>query len=310
MAAKKLLEGKVAIISGSGRGIGQSMAKVFAKYGACIVINDPGVNTDGSSHDNGPADRTVAEIKAAGGHAVASYDSVTTIRGTTNMVKAALDTFGRLDIIINNAGILRDRMFHKMSPEDWHAVIDVHLNGAFNLSRAAINVFREQGSGRVINLSSTSGVVGSWGQTNYGAAKLGLVSFTRNLSLESVAKGITVNAICPSANTRMNDSVPLRTDDPKAIEARRIKMTRSKPEYIGELAAFLSSDWGQDVSGQVFHVNAGEISIFSLHRPVRTVHHANGWTPELIGEVAMPRLLTRATPFRRSRDVFPTDPLE
>jgi NAD(P)-dependent dehydrogenase (short-subunit alcohol dehydrogenase family) len=310
MADKKLLEGKVAIISGSGRGIGAGTARVLAKYGASVVVVDPGVNTDGTGHDGGPADNTVAEIKKAGGKAVANYDSVTTFEGTTKMVKTALDTFGRLDIVISNAGILRDRMFHKMSPEDWHAVIDVHMNGAYNLSRAAINIFREQNFGRVICLSSTSGVIGGWGQTNYGAAKLGLVAFTRNLSLESVAKGVTVNAICPSANTRMNESVPLKTEDPAAVEARRIKMERSKPEYIGLLAAYLCSEWANDVSGQTFHVNAGEISIFSLHRPVRTVHHANGWTPQLIGEIAMPRLMTRATPYRRTRDVFPTDPLE
>ena len=194
----QLLEGKVAVVTGSGRGIGRAMAEMMAQYGAKVVVNDPGVAQTGEGGDKGPAEEVADAIGQAGGEAIPNFDSVASFEGTTNMVNTALNTYGRLDIVVNNAGVLRDRMLHKMSPEDWQVVQDVHLGGHFNMCRAAINVFREQESGRIINFTSTSGLIGNMGQTNYGAAKLGIVAFTRILAMESISKNVTVNAIAPS----------------------------------------------------------------------------------------------------------------
>jgi NAD(P)-dependent dehydrogenase (short-subunit alcohol dehydrogenase family) len=205
------------------------------------------------------------------------------------MVSQARDAFGGLHIVFNAAGILRDKMFHNMFPEDWQAVIDVHLTGHFNVNRAAIGVMREQNYGRLILVSSTSGLLGNIGQTNYGSAKLGIVALARIIAMENQSRGITANVIAPSADTRMTRSVPT-PKDPAAAAAREERLRRSRADAIAPLCTFLASEQASYVNGQVFHQRAGELSLYGHMRPVRMVHHNGGWTPELIAEVAMPSL--------------------
>jgi NAD(P)-dependent dehydrogenase (short-subunit alcohol dehydrogenase family) len=302
-----MLKGKVAIVTGSGRGIGRGVALLMAANGAKVVVNDLGSSQEGKGQDTGPAQEVVAEIKKAGGDAAANTDSVASYEGATSMVNQALKTFGRLDIVVNNAGILRDRMLHKMSPDDWKAVMDVHLGGHFNLSRAAINQFREQNFGRFINFTSTSGLIGNFGQTNYGTAKLGIVAFTRILALECKKYNITANAISPFAYTRMTASIPVTDEASKARVERTKKM---KAEDIAPMAVWLASDAAKDVTGQIFGVRAGELMVFSVPRPLRSIHHQGGWTPEMIGESAIKALAPHFTPVGVSAEMFPYDPLD
>ena len=228
-----MLDGRVAICTGSGRGVGAEVAKLMAANGAKVVVNDPGVGGSGEGGDNTPAQQIVNEIKAAGGDATANFGSVTNYGDCLGMVEQARDEFGRLDIVFNPAGILRDRMFHKMDPEDWQAVIDVHLTGHFNVNRAAINLFREQEYGRMIMVSSTSGVLGNVGQANYGAAKMGIVALCKIVAMENASKGITANAILPSADTRMTRSVPT----PKDPTAAAVRDDLRRREEAGEVGA-------------------------------------------------------------------------
>ena len=303
-----MLEGKVALITGAGRGIGRGMALLMASKGAKVIVNDIGTSPDGEGTDATPAEEVVAEIEAAGGEAVANGDSVTEFEGATNMVKQALDTFGGLHIIVNNAGILRDRMLHKMSPEDWLGVLAVHLTGHFNVTRAAINHFREQEWGRIINFTSTSGIVGNLGQTNYGSAKLGIFAFTRILALEtSRFENITANAISPFAYTRMIATIPVKDE---ASKARVEKIKKMKAEDIAPVVTWLCSEEAKEVSGQIFGVRAGEIMIFSQPRPTRSIHRNGGWTPEEVGGIAMPALRPFFEEPQVSADIFPYDPMD
>ena len=303
-----MLEGKVALITGAGRGIGRGMALLMASKGAKVIVNDIGTSPDGEGTDATPAEEVVAEIEAAGGEAVANGDSVTEFEGATNMVKQALDTFGGLHIIVNNAGILRDRMLHKMSPEDWLGVLAVHLTGHFNVTRAAINHFREQEWGRIINFTSTSGIVGNLGQTNYGSAKLGIFAFTRILALEtSRFENITANAISPFAYTRMIATIPVKDE---ASKARVEKIKKMKAEDIAPVVTWLCSEEAKEVSGQIFGVRAGEIMIFSQPRPTRSIHRNGGWTPEEMGGIAMPALRPFFEEPQVSADIFPYDPMD
>ncbi len=305
-----MLEGRVAICTGSGRGVGAEVAKLMAAHGARVVVNDPGVGGGGEGGgDKAPAEEIVAEIERMGGKAVANFGSVARYEDCHAMVKQARDAFGGLHIIFNSAGILRDRMFHNMSPEDWHAVIDVHLNGHFNINRAAINLFREQGYGRLIMVSSTSGLLGNVGQANYGAAKMGVVGLARIVAMENAEKGITVNVVCPSADTRMTRAVPT-PKDPKVAAMREERLRRSRADAIAPLSVFLASEQAGYVNGQVFHQRAAELSLYSLTRPIRMVHRQGGWTPETIAEVAMPSLATNFTPLGDARAVHAGLPLE
>src|SRR5580704_2185717 len=284
-----MLEGRVAICAGAGRGVGAEVAKLMAAHGAKVVINDPGTSGSGDGSDQTPAQEIVDQIKAAGGEAAANYGSVAKFDDCLAMVQQARDTFGGLHIVFNAAGILRDRMFHNMFPEEWQAVIDVHLNGHFNINRAAINLFRDQGYGRIIMVSSTSGVVGNVGQANYGAAKMGIVALARIVAMENEAKGITANVVLPSADTRMTRAVPT-PKDPQAAALRAERLRRSPANAIAPLCVFLASEQARYVNGQVFHQRAGELSLYGHMRPVRMVHRNGGWTPQTIAEVAMPSL--------------------
>src|SRR5579862_3863735 len=303
-----MLDGRVAICTGAARGVGAEVAKLMAREGAKVVIVDPGVGGAGEGGDQRPAQAMADEIKAEGGEAVANYGSVTSFDDCLAMVAQAREAFGGLHIVFNAAGILRDKMFHNMFPEDWQAVIDVHLTGHFNINRAAINLFREQNYGRMIMVSSTSGLLGNIGQCNYGAAKLGIVALARIVAMENASRGITVNVICPSADTRMTRSVPV-PKDPQAAALREERLRRSRADAIAPLCVFLASEQAAYVNGQVFHQRAGELSLYGHMRPVRMVHRQGGWTPETLAEVAIPALAPQFTPLD-SRGVHAGLPLE
>jgi NAD(P)-dependent dehydrogenase (short-subunit alcohol dehydrogenase family) len=287
------LEGKVAVITGSGRGIGRGMALLFAQEGAKVVVNDPGVNADGTGHDNGPADEVTAEVKAAGGDAVANYDTVATADGGERMVQTALDAFGRLDILVNNAGILRDRMIFNMTEEEWDAVIAVHLKGHFNCTKPASIVMRQQRYGRIINMSSTSGIIGNPGQANYGAAKSGIAGFTRVVAKDLGRYGVTCNAIAPGAATRLTATVPQASRELRAragisgAASNRPPPTMMlrDPEYIAPMAAYLASDDAWNVNGQIFHVAGGTVGLAWHPTPMRTIWKPDMWTLDELCEI-------------------------
>lgn len=240
-------DGKVAIITGAGGGLGRSHALELAKRGALIVVNDLGGSVDGTGSDASAAQKVVDEIKAAGGDAVANHDSVSTPEGGEAIVQTAIDTFGRVDIVINNAGILRDKSFHNMTPDLVDPVFDVHLKGAFNVTRPAYVHMREQGYGRIINTASGAGVFGNFGQANYGAAKMGLVGFTRVLAVEGAKNNIKANAIAPVAKSRMTEDLMGALVD------------RFAPEFVSPLVAWLVHE-DCPVSGEVYSVGAGHIA--------------------------------------------------
>ncbi|HEX5477027.1 MAG TPA: SDR family NAD(P)-dependent oxidoreductase [Burkholderiales bacterium] len=301
-----MLEGKVAVVTGAGGGIGRDFALALARAGASVVVNDVGASVHGEGRDASPAEKVAAEIRAAGGRAVGNADSVADWEAANRIVQAALDAFGRIDAVINNAGILRDRFFFNMSVEEWRAVIDVHLNGSFYVARAAAPHFRSQQSGCYIHMTSTSGLVGNFGQANYSAAKLGIVGLSKSIALDMAKYGVRSNCIAPFAWSRMIGSIPADTDEQKA---RVEKLKAMETSRIAPLAVFLCSEEAKDVSGQIFAVRANELFLMSQSRPLRSVHRAGGWTPESIAAHAMPALRAGFYPLERSQDVFSWDPL-
>jgi NAD(P)-dependent dehydrogenase (short-subunit alcohol dehydrogenase family) len=301
-----LLKDKVAVVTGAARGIGREIAMLLAKHGARVVVNDYGGSEAGTGATSAPADEVVGEIKTAGGQAVASYDSVATMAGGKNIVDTAVRSFGRIDIVVNNAGILRDRMIFNMSEEEWDAVIDTHLKGSFAVTRAAAPLMREQKWGRVINMTSTSGLVGNVGQANYAAAKLGIVGLTRVTALDMARYNVTANCISPFAWTRMIGTIPTQTE---AQKARVEKIKKMSPAHIAPLAAFLCTDDARDVSGQVFGVRGKEIMLFGHHRPLMRIHHAEGWTVEALSDIFPGTMQQHLVPLQTSGQYFNYDPL-
>jgi len=262
------LEGRVAIVTGAGGGLGRGEALALASEGAKIVVNDFGGAVDGTGDGTQtPADKVVAEIKAAGGEAVANYDSVATTEGGENIVKTAIDTFGRLDILVNNAGIIRDRMVFNMSPEEWDSVMKVHLYGTFNTTRPACVVFRQQRSGRIINTSSASGL-GNRGQANYSAAKEGIVGFTRTVAIDMGKYGVTCNAIRPNAGTRMTMTEDMRQAAARSGSTVGSNFENLNPNDIAPLVVWLASDEASHVNGRNFFVQTGLVALFT--EPVMT----------------------------------------
>ena len=302
----KLLEGKSVIVTGAGGGIGRDFALAMAAAGAQVVVNDIGASVKGEGRDAGPAQKVVEEIKAKGGTAVASTDSVAEWESANRIVQCAIDAFKSIDVVVNNAGILRDRFFFNMSVEEWRAVIDVHLNGSFYVARAAAPYFKSQESGAYIHMTSTSGLVGNLGQANYSAAKLGIAALSKSIALDMQRYKVRSNCIAPFAWSRMIGSIPTETDDQKA---RVEKLKTMETARIAPLAVYLASEQAKDVSGQIFAVRANEIFLMSQSRPLRSVHRAGGWTPEAIAEHAIPALRSDFYPLDRSQDVFSWDPI-
>jgi NAD(P)-dependent dehydrogenase (short-subunit alcohol dehydrogenase family) len=301
-----VVAGKIAIVTGAGRGIGRGIATLLAKQGARVVVCDIGASLQGEGRDTGPAQETVNAIKKAGGEAIASTLSITEPKNAEAIVKMAIETFGRIDILVNNAGILRDVIFHKMSWSDWSDVIAVHLNGSFNMSRAVAPLFREQNSGAFVHMTSTSGLVGNFGQANYMAAKLGIMGLSRGIALDMARFNVRSNCIAPFAFTRMIDSIPAQSEqDKRRIEA----FQRMTPEKIAPLAVFLCSDAAAGITGQILSVRNNEIYLFNQPRPVKTIHRAGGWTPEQIAAELNPAFASLFTPLERSEDVFNWDPI-
>jgi NAD(P)-dependent dehydrogenase (short-subunit alcohol dehydrogenase family) len=302
----KLLEGKAVLVTGAGGGIGRDFALAMAAAGAKVLVNDIGTSVKGEGSDAGPAQKVVDEIRAHGGTAVANTDSVAEWESANRIITHALDVFGRIDVVVNNAGILRDRFFFNMSVEEWRAVIDVHLNGSFYVSRAAAPHFKSQESGCYIHMTSTSGLVGNLGQANYAAAKLGIAALSKSIALDMAKYKVRSNCISPFAWSRMIGSIPTETEDQKARVEKLKAMETSK---IAPLAVFLASEEGKNVTGQIFAVRANEIFLMSQSRPLRSVHRAEGWTPETIGAHAIPALRAHFYALERSQDVFSWDPL-
>ncbi len=271
-----------------------------------MLVNDVGASLTGEGLSGTPAEQTKQIIEQRGGRAAISTDSVAEWDSAQRIVQAAMDAFGRLDIVVNNAGILRDVIFHKMSPRDWLDVIGVHLNGSFFVSRAAAERFRAQSSGAYVHMTSTSGLVGNFGQANYSAAKLGITALSKSIALDMQRYGVRSNCIAPFAWSRMTSSIPAETPDQKARVAKLQQMT---PDKNAPLAVFLASDAASGFSGQVFATRYNEIFLMSQSRPLRSVHRGEGWTPELIAEHAAPALLPSLLPLDRSQDVFAWDPV-
>ena len=303
----RILEGKVVVVTGSGQGIGREFALAAAAEGAKVVVNDIGTSLGGEGSDTGLAHTAAREIRELGGEAVANSDSVATWSSAHKIVECALDNFGRIDGVVNNAGILRDRMFHRMSEEEITSVLQVHLFGAFFVSRAAAPHFKEQGSGSFVHLTSTSGLIGQVGQANYAAAKMGLVGLSQSIALEMKSAGVRSNCIAPSAWSRMVASIPSDTPEKRAkIERIKNRLAASK---IPPMACYLLSDVAKEVTGQVFYVRGDEIFLFNNLRPIRSVHRSGGWTPQSIAEHAIPALKGNFVQSQVPTQVFTWDPI-
>jgi NAD(P)-dependent dehydrogenase (short-subunit alcohol dehydrogenase family) len=302
----KCMEGKAAIVTGSGRGIGRAVAKLLAAEGAKVVVNDLGAATTGEGADAGPAQAVVDEIHADGGEAIANNDSVASWDGAQHLIAQAIAAFGRIDCVINNAGVLRDAIFHKMTEPEWRSVVDVSLFGAFNVSRAAAPHFRDQQSGAFVHMTSTAGLIGNFGQANYMAAKLGVVGLSRSIALDMARFNVRSNALAPFAWSRLIGTIPTETD---AERERVRKLQQMTPETVAPMVVFLCSDAAREVSGQVFCVRKHELFLMSQPRPIRSAHDPSGWTPAGIAARVLPAFRASFVPMERSGDVFSWDPM-
>jgi len=296
------VDGKVVIVTGAGAGIGRDFALAFAAHGAKVVVNDLGRNAQ--AHPIAQA--VVDEIRAAGGSAVAAVESVAEWDSAQRIVQAALDHFGRIDCVINNAGVTRDRMFFNMSLEEWKTVVDVHLNGSFYIARAAAPHFKNQGGGTYVHMTSTSGLIGNVGQANYAAAKMGIVGLSKSIAMDMAKFNVRSNCIAPWAWTAMTANIP--ADSPANI-ARIEKLKKMESSKIAPLAVYLASDAGAKVSGQIFGVRANEIYLFSQPRILRSLHRSEGWTPESIEEQVIPALEPSFFANVPSMAITPWDPV-
>lgn len=280
-----ILTDKVVIVTGGGRGIGRAISLLCAQEGAAVLVNDPGVARDGSGADSRPAKETAQEILIAGGRAYANFASISEAPGAMQVVEDAISHFGRIDAVINCAGILRDTWWHRMTRDDWNEVIDVHLHGAFNICRMATPHFREQRSGSFIHFTSMSGLVGNRGQANYAAAKMGVVGLSQSIALDMARYGVRSNCIAPIAWTRMISEIVGKspTDDPDLGDMRDFTA-----EKVAPLAAFLASDEAAQLTGQLFGIAGDEVSLFSRPQPIRSLSKQGGWTTRSLADELAP----------------------
>jgi NAD(P)-dependent dehydrogenase (short-subunit alcohol dehydrogenase family) len=300
------MAGKVVIVTGGGGAVGKAIAIAMAAEGASVVVNDLGVSLNGEGGSATVADTVAAEITAVGGRAMGNATSITTFENAQQIVQRAVDTFGHVDAVINSAGILRDAIFHKMSEAEFDAVMRVHLYGAWNMSRAAAPFFRQQNSGAFVHMTSAAGLIGSVGQANYAAAKMGIVGLSRSIAMEMQRFGVRSNCIAPHAFGRMVESVPgLPPDQHEAYMAKRRATTRG--DQIAPLAVFLSSDGAKDISGQIFGARGNEVYLYSQPRPIRTLQRGDGWSSHSLAATLPGAWKSSLTPLERTKDVFPWD---
>ncbi|MBE7637797.1 SDR family oxidoreductase [Sneathiella sp. P13V-1] len=301
-----MLEGKVVVVTGAGRGIGRGIAMMAASQGAKVVVNDLGGTEQGEGADQIPALEVVKSIEDAGGEAIANFGSVADPDAAGEMIEDARKNFGRIDCIVNNAGILRDRIFHKMSEEEFDLVIDVHLKGSFNVARAAAPYLKEQQSGSMVHMTSTSGLIGNFGQANYAAAKLGIAGLSRSIALDMSRFNVRSNCVSPFAWSRLIGTIPQGTD---AERERVKKIQQMTPEKIAPLTVYLLSDQASAITGQIFVVRNNEICLMSQPRPIRNIQTSEGWTPETVAARFGPAVESSLVPLERSGDVFCWDPV-
>lgn len=303
----KPLDGKVVVVTGAGQGVGRAVAMQAAREGAHVVVNDLGSNPSGSGSDASLAQQVVDEIKAEGGSATASTDSISQSASAQRIIEMARDTFGRIDCVVNNAGILRDRMFFNMSDEEWLDVVQVHLNGYYFVSRAAAPHFKEQNSGSFVHCTSISALIGSVGQANYAAAKLGVVGLSLGIAHDMVRFNVRSNCVGPSAWSRLLATVPIR--DEAHGKRMEIFRTRMRAEQVAPLCTFLASDLSKDVTGQIFTVRGNEISLYTQPRPFRTVHTNEGWTTQSIADVMLPAFRPDFYALQKHQEMFSWNPI-
>jgi NAD(P)-dependent dehydrogenase (short-subunit alcohol dehydrogenase family) len=301
-----MLTGKVVAITGAGRGIGREIALMAAREGAAVVVNDLGGSIAGEGQDLAPAQKVVEEITALGGSAIANGANIADFEAAASIVEDAVRHFGRIDAVVNNAGILRDRMFYNMAQAEWHDVINVHLNGYFHVSRAAADHFKRQRSGVYVHFTSSSGLIGNLGQSSYSAAKLGVVALSKSIALDMRKFNVRSNCIAPFAWSRLAETISPDT------EAARIRLARFKAmssEKIAPLAVLLCAEASAPVNGQVFCVRNNEILLFSQPRPIRSMQRSDGWTPQSLAEQLLPAFQPSFQPLDVSSDIFAWDPI-
>ncbi|MGH1452706.1 MAG: SDR family NAD(P)-dependent oxidoreductase [Paracoccaceae bacterium] len=300
-----MLDGKVVVVTGAGRGIGRDIALMMAAHGGRVIVNDLGGAADGAGADATPAQEVVNEIRANGGEATANFGNVAKAADADAMYQQAMDEFGAIDVVVNNAGILRDVIFHKMTEADWDSVIAVHLKGSFNMAQAVAKQFKMQASGCFLNFTSTSGLIGNFGQANYSAAKMGIVGLSKSLALDMARFNVRSNCIAPFAWSRLIGTIPAKTDAEKARVERIKEMT---PAKIAPLCVALAAP-DCDTTGQIFCIRNNEIFLMSQPRPIRSVHRSEGWTPETVRDHALPAMKASFFDLDRSADVFAWDPI-
>ena len=305
-----LLEGKVVLVTGAGQGVGRDIALQAAQAGAKVMVNDLGTSITGEGVDTTLAEQVAQEIRAAGGEASSCAASVTDRVAVRTMIEQCRDELGGLNHLVNNAGILRDRMFHRMSDEEWDAVIDVHLNGARNIASAACDIFRQQNGGSMVHMTSTAGLCGNLGQANYSAAKLGIVGLSRSISIDMARSNVRSNCLAPFAFSRMTATVPAKGGAQNPDEEPYLeKIKKMASEKIPPLIIALGSDAADHITGQIFAVRGNEIFLMSQPRPLRSVHRSEGWTPDTVLEHAIPAMERDFYGPETSRDVFNWDPI-